>query len=1587
MPSKIFNNAVELNKINFDSTNNKINFTVAITNNGSPIADATAGSYANSAFLQANAAFQSANNVAPQVQPAFDKANAAFNAANSVNVYDANTTSTGFFSLPKGNTAQRPTSPLFGSSRYNTDINGLEVYTSNGWQPLAAPPTISTVTPATFSGESGTEFTINGTNFTSDATVYFITSNGTSMLASSVTFYSSSQLKATTPRNITVQEEPISVRVTQQSGTVIKSDCIDAGGLPTWITTAGALGSVFGVNTVNVYVTATDPEGTAVSYQLSSGSLPGGLQLSANGLIQGLANSVLANTTYNFVIKANDTVNNNTDRSFSYTILNRAPVINTASGLLATFYSGNAVPSTTISAYDPDGGQLTFTAPTGNIVNTTIGSANGTIVGTPIVVTTNTTYTIGITATDEGSCTASNTYTFTVLNRPPVWNTAATLPSANADYTNTITINAYDPDGGSVTYALTSGSLPTGMSLVSANGTIVGAPPDVESNTTSSFTVTATDIGNDANARTFSLTITPSPPDANISSTVLLLRGNAGNTVLKDASSNNLNIIPYGDAKSSNFSPYNSTWSNLFSSGYLRTTSSTALGFSTNAFTIEAWVYMTNRSADYWIVGGTGISWQCYINTSGYLVGSIPGVLSLTASTIAVPLNKWTHIAYVRTNTGTNGFAYYVDGVQAGTQTFSNDLGTASATVEVGLTNGGAGVTSFTGYISNLRVVKGTAVYSGNFTPSTSSLTAISGTSLLTCQSNRFVDNSSSNSNFTISNVKVVGGSPFTETDTANGSMYFDGTGDYLSIDQTTATSLGSNNFTLEFWIYFNAATTNSYNITGKWNSGSEWILQWRAAGVDSIANQHWRFYTNNGSGPSTDFTESSTTAVAPYTWHHIALVRNGSSFNLYRNGVQIGSTLTSSASITETSDTLQIGAAQNAFTPLNGYLSDYRLVVGTAVYTSAFTPPTAPLTAVANTKLLTLQTRRPHNNKSFQDKSTNKFLFTSYNEITQSAFSPYNPFGWSNYFNTSSYLRTSVSALSSSSFTVEAWIFYTGSNSADRTLFDFSGGTGGYGMFMEHSSAGQIRINLYSTNSVGSFFGSVSTSFSGYYNKWIHVAATYDGSTYRLFINGNSVGTPLVTGTQVTSINQLSIGARSDSTVTQGWSGYISNFRYVTGAALYTGSFTPSTSSLGIAGSGVTRLLTCQSNRFIDNSSSPYTLSTLGTPTVQAFSPFSPVAAYSPSSNSGSIFCDGSNDYLFNSDPIFNPNYSFTTEGWFYLTSTPGVSSAWIIGQNNNAQYIWTINSSLAVAWSSFNYPSAGSQYSGSTASNAIKVGCWNHLAVVRNGNAWNIYVNGTSANSMASLAAVFGYPTDNSLFMNNRINDYGSFPGFISDLRFSQEAIYTGNFTPPTTPLQATSNTRLLLTGTDAAIFDSVGKHAINTISSVKANNTLYKFANSSIYFNGSSDYLTIPSNDLLLIGTGDFTIEFWANRQSSWSTSSNFTDGGSNALDLYTSGGNLRIAPQNAGGSTICSLSGLTQNTWIHIAVVRSSGVTTGYINGANTGAVADTNNYSAPITRIGGYGDGYYNGHLADFRISRGARYTTNFTPPTRSYPNR
>lgn len=238
-------------------------------------------------------------------------------------VSDQVNTSTGYFDVPAGTTAQRPVSPNVGMIRYNTTLGFLEQYTEDGWQGIAPPPAITTVSPTTYNGEQGTSFTINGSNFDATVTAKFITNNGTEYTAASVSRISSSQLVITTPQDFTVAQEPLDVKVINGSGlaTTIEN-IIDCGGTPTWSTSAGTLATYYypSNTSYSISISATDPDSSAtVSYSVTSGSLPSGASLnSSTGSISGnIGNPNASSVTTNFDVTATDNAGNSTVRSFN----------------------------------------------------------------------------------------------------------------------------------------------------------------------------------------------------------------------------------------------------------------------------------------------------------------------------------------------------------------------------------------------------------------------------------------------------------------------------------------------------------------------------------------------------------------------------------------------------------------------------------------------------------------------------------------------------------------------------------------------------------------------------------------------------------------------------------------------------------------------------------------------------------------------------------------------------------------------------------------------------------------------------------------------------------------------------------------------------------------------------------------------------------------------------------------------------------------------------------------------------------------------------------------------------------------------
>ena len=173
-------------------------------------------------------------------------------------------------------------------------------------------------------------------------------------------------------------------------------------------------------------------------------------------------------------------------------------------------------------------------------------------------------------------------------------------------------------------------------------------------------------------------------------------------------------------------------------------------------------------------------------------------------------------------------------------------------------------------------------------------------------------------------------------------STYFDGTGDYLKA--TIPSAIGTGDFTYEAFVYINAFPGTYNTIIGNRDNATNNVAQlglgYRNDGV---------VYTYNSG-----LLGSSTGTVTTGVWYHIACSRQSSTLRIFVNGVLKAT----GANSNNLSDTLfSVGAVASGLETANAYISNARVIVGTALYTANFTPPTAPLTAVSGTSLLTCGT------------------------------------------------------------------------------------------------------------------------------------------------------------------------------------------------------------------------------------------------------------------------------------------------------------------------------------------------------------------------------------------------------------------------------------------------------------------------------------------------------------------------------------------------------------------------------------------------------------------------------------------------------
>ena len=228
-----------------------------------------------------------------------------------------------------------------------------------------------------------------------------------------------------------------------------------------------------------------------------------------------------------------------------------------------------------------------------------------------------------------------------------------------------------------------------------------------------------------------------------------------------------------------------------------------------------------------------------------------------------------------------------------------------------------------------------------------------------------------------------------------SGSVLFNGTTQVLTVPDNAVFEM-SGDFTIEFWFYITATPV-----------GFDTVLSKGAAGVFqpyyfTFNSSTTLLFYSSSSGSSWDVASAvSMGAVSLNVWNTAAVSRSGTAMRLFLNGA-LATTITNGSALYNNANAVGIGGRGDVSELFTGYVSTVRIVKGVAVYTSAYTPATAPLSSTqsanqngnpsaAITGTSTSLLLNTVNGAGFlTDSSTNNFTVTNTGTATSNSLAPF---------------------------------------------------------------------------------------------------------------------------------------------------------------------------------------------------------------------------------------------------------------------------------------------------------------------------------------------------------------------------------------------------------------------------------------------------------------------------------------------------------------------------------------------------------------------------------------------------------------------
>jgi len=832
---------------------------------------------------------------------------------------------------------------------------------------------------------------------------------------------------------------------------------------------------------------------------------------------------------------------------------------------------------------------------------------------------------------------------------------------------------------------------------------------------------------------------------------------------------------------------------------------SSDFAFGTGDYTIEFWFYETLSgfaSTNQLIYDGRNPASAGPVPTiwlrTGLLTYSVNGTANVILGATTLAINTWYHVALVRSSGVTK---LYLNGVQEGASYADSNSYVASAgspTIgDIYFAN-----SPFQGYLDELRVSKGIARYTANFTPSALPFVVDAQTVLL-LHFDRVLPDSSGRGHHVArvgnmhldSNQSVFGGSGANFDGTANTSMALDGSSDFFF----------DGDFTVEMWVKPSALTASA-------PYGNPFLYDPRPAGtqtgpfltffISTLANLG-QIQVNTGAGSFVG-----ATALAVNVWAHVAVTRSGSTVRLFVNGVLDGS-ISDPTSYICGANRPAIG--MNGYNPNNslfqGWMDEIRISKGVGRWTANFVPPPAPY-ADTNTVLL-LHCDGSSGATAFPDTSGKGHVVTANGTAqigtTQSKFG-----GAAAFFDGSAgaYLTLDGStdfAFANSDYTIDFWVRFAALSSGVRyTLYDGrASGTQSPSptIFADNSTTPGSPVFTYFTNSINAITGTTLIAL----NTWYHVALVRSGGTTKLYLNGVQEGSSFA-DTQVVvngGAGRPIIGGNGANTPSATVNGWIDELRVST-FARWAANFTPPAGPYGsliptpllptspeievgypyaVPDANTVLLLHADgasgSTTFVDASANNCTVTPHGN---------AQVSIAGPKFGSGDASFDGVVGSYLTVTPqtLFNFGTSdFTIDFWLKLNSLPasfGVVTTKLNGGNYGPFFIGILATGVIDLWLSS--AGAGWDVANGIAMGVATPGTWAHVALVRQGNSFYTFFNGLRTNAFVSSAALVSNTVPLAIGMASDGTANPPINGHIDEYRVSNVARWTTDFVPLTAP-----------------------------------------------------------------------------------------------------------------------------------------------------------------------------------------------------------